>query len=53
MVKGIELKKEVRIMPKIRAFEKPERIPSEFWEDKKWNTMQNFVENMQIRGWQW
>ena len=23
-------------MPKIRAFEKPEQIPSEFWEDKKW-----------------
>ena len=36
MVKGIEIKKEGSIMPKIRAFEKPERIPSEFWEDKKW-----------------
>ena len=30
---GIEVKEG---MPKIRAFEKSEQIPSEFWEDKKW-----------------
>jgi len=29
---GIEIKKEM--MPKIRTFEKSERIPSEFWGDK-------------------
>ena len=32
---GIEIKKR-EMMPKIRTFEKSERIPSEFWEDKKW-----------------
>ena len=35
MKMGTEIEKRA-MMPKIRTFEKSERIPSEFWEDKKW-----------------
>jgi len=41
---SIEIKKR-EMMPKIHTFEKSERIPSEFWEDKKW-ALDAFIEEV-------